>query len=86
MPILTHQIAQRVKGALAEDEDWWRVCYDTDAGEFYIEHEWDHVDPYNVAAGHNSGSTRHEIEGWSGPGKDRIDEAIAILNQQAASS
>jgi hypothetical protein len=26
------------------DEDWWRLVFDTDAKRLYVEHEWAHLD------------------------------------------
>ncbi|WP_157505663.1 hypothetical protein [Geminicoccus roseus] len=26
------------------DEDWWRLVFDSDVGHLYVEHEWAHVD------------------------------------------
>ena len=43
------QIHQRIKGALQETEDWWRLVVEDD-GTTYVEHEWSHVDPYGQRA------------------------------------
>ena len=83
MPILKEQIAKRVKGQLAENEDWWHLCYDTEADAFYIEHSWDYVNAYRVSQGHNSGTERHSVEGWQGPGSEKVDEARAKLKEGA---
>jgi hypothetical protein len=42
MPKLIQQLAERVKGSLGEDEDWWRLMQDDD-GALFIEHEWSHT-------------------------------------------
>lgn len=81
MPILKEQIAKRVKGSLAEKEDWWYLCYDTDAGEFFIEHEWDHVNAYRVSE-RSSDTERHSVDGWNGPGSDKVQEARANLEER----
>jgi hypothetical protein len=44
MPLLRKELHKRVKGSLANDEDWWRLVFDTDAKRLYVEHEWSHVD------------------------------------------
>jgi hypothetical protein len=82
MPILKEQIAKRVKGSLAENEDWWHLCYDTDANEFFVEHEWDHVNAYRVSE-HSSDTERHAAEGWTGPGSGNLADARAKLLERA---
>ena len=82
MPILSRQIAQRVKGALGEDEDWWRLCYDTEADGFYNEHKGSYVNPYKFRVP-NTGTRRHPIANWDGPGSDRLNEAKAALTEEA---
>jgi hypothetical protein len=83
MAILKEQIAQRVKGQLGEKEDWWHLCFDADANSYYIEHSWDHVDAYKVSRGTDSDTERHPLEGWNGPGLEKIDAARAKLEERA---
>lgn len=58
MAILTEQLHFSAKGSLNQTEDWWTLCYDTDASEFYIEHQWDHMDPYNLGKKTEAGKSR----------------------------
>lgn len=43
------QFHERIKGSLQEMEDWWRLVVEDD-GTTYVEHEWNHVDPYGKRA------------------------------------
>jgi hypothetical protein len=83
MPILKHQIAKRVKGSMAEKEDWWHACYDTDTKEFFIEHSWDHVQINGLSQ--DAGSSRHSIDDWNGEGRDNIPAAKEQLLAEAQS-
>ena len=83
MAILKQEIHKIIKGSLMETEDWWRLCHDTENGTFYIEHEWSHVDPYNLNRPANSGTTIHPADTWYGHGSDKIEEAKAKLIEQA---
>lgn len=83
MTVLKREISKRVKGSLAEREDWWRLCYDTDTREFYVEHEWHHSDAYNVRRAADEGTTRADVNGYSGAGSDKIEGAMAALLEEA---
>ena len=83
MPVLKEQIAKRVKGQLGEKEDWWHLCYDTAADSYHIEHSWDHVDAYRVSRGSDSDADQHPVEGWAGPGSDKVSDARAKLEERA---
>jgi hypothetical protein len=39
------QIGESRKGSFGQTEDWWHFVV-ADDGKHYVEHEWDHVDPY----------------------------------------
>lgn len=81
MSILKEEIDRRVKGPMAENEDWWRLCYDTDAERFYIEHEWDHVKINGLTQ--NTGKTEHDADMWKGAGAAKISEAKKRLMERA---
>lgn len=86
MTILTEQLEYTAKGSLNETEDWWTLCYDTDVNEFYVEHQWDHMDPYKL--GNNSGShgtSRLSADKYIGPGSHKLDEAKRKLLEKAKS-
>ena len=44
MPLLKRELHQAAKGPVMNDEDWWRLVFDTDANRLYVEHEWQYVD------------------------------------------
>lgn len=84
MPIFSEQLHFSAKGSHNQTEDWWCLCYDSDVAEFYVEHEWDHMDPYNIGKQpSDSGKVRIAIEGYTGPGHEKIDRAMQSLLQQA---
>jgi hypothetical protein len=83
MAIWKEQIAKKIKGSLMENEDWWYLCYDTDTHEFHIEHEWSHVDAYNVAKAADSGSSTHAVDAWNGPGSENVAAAKEKLLARA---
>lgn len=86
MAILTEQLVFRAKGSLNQTEDWWTLCYDTSADEYYVEHQWDHMDPYNLGKGKGSfGKERLSVEGYDGPGSEKLEEAKQRLIEKAAS-
>ena len=82
MAVESVEIVHRNKGALGEDDDWWSVCLETTSGKFYIKHEWDHVNPYRLSEGHKEGTEELGIEGYDGPGKDKIEAAVAELKER----
>jgi hypothetical protein len=84
MTILSEQLKFRARGSLNQTEDWWTLCYDTEAREFYIEHQWDHMDPYNIGKDHGSfGKNRLPVEGYDGPGSEKLEEAKRLLLEKA---
>lgn len=85
MPVYKELLGKRTKGSLMEKEDWWYLCYDSDSQTFYVEHEWDHMNPYEIGRGdHNSGTTCHEADGWTGVGADKIKALKTKLLEMAA--
>ena len=47
------------KGHLGQYEDWWYLIEEDD-GNFYVEHEWDHVNVGTLAK--NAGSKSYSVE------------------------
>ena len=43
MSLLKKELYKSAKGPVANDEDWWRLVFDTDARRLYVEHEWAYV-------------------------------------------
>jgi hypothetical protein len=41
--LLKREFHRRAKGPVMNDEDWWRLVFDTDAKRIYVEHEWAHT-------------------------------------------
>jgi hypothetical protein len=39
MARLTRPLHELVRGGHMENEDWWRLVFDTEAKRFYIEHD-----------------------------------------------
>lgn len=77
MPILHEQLAKRAKGGMAENEDWWHLCYDTDTEKFYVEHSWSYLDRKSLRV--DSGSSQEDAESFFGQGSEKIPEARARL-------
>ena len=45
MAILRTPFHEKFKGSMMmENEDWWTLLIDTKTGEYFVEHEWSHVD------------------------------------------
>ena len=86
MAIVRKQIAIRIKGSLAEREDFWYLCYDPEADRFFVEHEWDHMNPYKLGEGGDRGKTEHSVEEWIAQkreGFEKIDDARAEILKEA---
>jgi hypothetical protein len=81
MAILTVQIANRVKGPMAENEDWWWLCYDTETQKFCVKHGWDHVQINGLQQ--RAGEAEHNADTWQGPGSDKIPSAKMSLLERA---
>ena len=81
MAVLKTQIASRTKGSMAENEDWWHLCYDTETKEFFVAHEWSYVKINGLTP--NNGSSREDADGWSGPGAEMIPGAKKQLLERA---
>jgi len=87
MPVSKTQLHFQAKGSLAEREDWWWLCYDTDTTEFHVEHEWDHMDPYHLGEASDKGTARMSIDQWQaagGPGLDNYELARTKLLKENA--
>lgn len=81
MTVLREQIAARTKGPMAENEDWWHLCYDTERAEFFVEHEWSYVKINGLTP--NSGSSTHDADTWTGYGAEMIPGARKRLLERA---
>ncbi|WP_141740479.1 hypothetical protein [Bosea sp. BIWAKO-01] len=79
--ILFEQLASRIKGPPAENEDWWHLCYNSDTNEFYVEHEWSHVPIDGLQL--NGGTEKHDANAWVGPGAEHIPHARNMLLDRA---
>lgn len=44
MALLVRELQRSAKGPVENDEDWWRLVFDTDTKRLYVEHEWQHTD------------------------------------------
>jgi hypothetical protein len=83
MALLKRKIAERIKGALQEKEDWWHLCYDTVTREFSVEHSWHHLNAYKVVEKANEGRTVVPVADHDGIGADKIEAARAELLAEA---
>ncbi|PTE13084.1 hypothetical protein C5F44_15220 [Fuscovulum blasticum DSM 2131] len=83
MPVLKREIAKQTKGSFAETEDWWSLCYDSEAQAFFVEHCWHHMNAHNIDQNAHAGTKVIQIEGYSGPGADKIEDAKASLLAEA---
>ncbi len=79
MAILKREIHRTVRGSLAQDEDWWRLCYDLHAREFFVEHEWSHIDPLRADTPFDVGTRTISVESYHGPHARRIPALKAKL-------
>lgn len=79
MKLLKKEIARQMKGALQEREDWWRLCYEAESRDFFIEHEWHHMNAYKLETAADEGTEVMSVDGYSGKGTDKIEEAKAAL-------
>ena len=43
MALLIRELQRSAKGPVANNEDWWRLVFDTDTKRLYIAHEWQHT-------------------------------------------
>jgi hypothetical protein len=90
MATLKRQIYRRVRGSFAQDEDWWRLCYDTQAREFFVEHEWSHVDPFRVDNPFDVGTRVISVDSYRGPHARRLAamqaKLLAVADQQATAA
>ncbi len=84
MPIYREQIAKRIKGSLAENEDFWTLCYDSDQQRFYVEHSWDYMNPYKLSEKGDRGTSNHDADTWTGEGAEKIPDAKQRLLKEAS--
>lgn len=68
MAKLTRQLHERVAGAHKENEDWWRLDFDTEAKRFYVEHEWGDTDAWRAARS-NIGTAEFDINDFLAEGE-----------------
>ncbi|NOG74197.1 hypothetical protein [Roseicella sp. DB1501] len=79
MSKITREFYKTVKGPMANDEDWWRLVYDTEKRRLYVEHEWSHV-PLRGAG--NSGTDEYDINAFlaaGGQAASNLDELLRSL-------
>jgi GH35 family endo-1,4-beta-xylanase len=68
MAKLTRPLHERVRGDHIENEDWWRLVFDTEAKRLYIEHEWSHADVWRAARS-NNGTAEFDINAFPAEGE-----------------
>jgi hypothetical protein len=80
---LKELIHQGATGSSSENDNRWRLCYDTHVGRFYVEHVVD-----SPLLGYQQQSAvikKHAVASWNGPGAAAIPEAKARLLERANS-
>jgi hypothetical protein len=82
MTILKEEIARGQTGTLDENDNWWRLCYDTEASKFYVEHEMDGLKPNNQQP--YAVTNYHAAETWGGRGATEIPAAKQRLLKRAS--
>jgi hypothetical protein len=57
----TYKLHERIKGPMANNEDWWHLEVDDKTGEKRVVHEWSHVSISNFA-NQNSGEKSFTVD------------------------
>ena len=82
MPVYREELLREVRTPSMAEETWV-VCYNSDIGEFWVEHELNttarSVDGENVAI------TRIELDKYTGPGAENIGSVKDELIERATS-
>lgn len=81
MAILKEELERGQTGSLSENDNWWRLCYDTESGQFYVEHEMDGLKANNQQP--FAVTNHHDADTWSGRGAARIPDAKGRLLDRA---
>jgi hypothetical protein len=80
MAVLKRELNKSARGPVANDEDWWRLVYDTENKRLYVEHEWAHLDVRRRGAA-NSGTEQIEIAAYlAGPGVGPCSKLRTLRN------
>ena len=58
MPRLVRELDRKATGPALNDEDWWRLVFDTDTKRLQVEHEWHHV---NARGKTDEGKTEKDV-------------------------
>ena len=69
MAKLTRLLHELVRGVHKENEDRWRLVFDTEAKRLYVEHEWSHSDVWRVSRS-NTGTSEFDINGFLVEGEE----------------
>ena len=88
MTLLKRELFRSARGPVMNDEDWWRLAFDTENKRLYVEHEWAHLDVRSRGAA-NSGTEQIEIAAYLagpgvGPGQRELERLIETLFQDQA--
>ena len=68
MAKLTRPLHELVRGGHMENEDWWRLVFDTEAKRLFIEHEWNHTDMWRASRS-NNGAAEFDINAFLAEGE-----------------
>jgi hypothetical protein len=74
---------ERVKGPLANNEDWWYLVFDQETKRLFVQHEWSYVDLGRLHS-ENSGSKDLDVttflrESDSIPARTKLTELLESL-------
>jgi hypothetical protein len=61
MSIAKKELYRSAKGPVMNNEDRWYLGRDTESGDVFIVHEWEHLDVRDIKAKPIAGSTHIEI-------------------------
>jgi hypothetical protein len=80
--MLKREFYKRAKGPIGNDEDWWRLVFDTDTNRLYVEHEWSYLDTRRLRC--DGGKAELEIADFfnqsaEGPAHQELVKLISSL-------
>ena len=44
MARMVREFHRSARGPVLNDEDWWRLVFDTETGRLFVQHEWAYLD------------------------------------------
>lgn len=81
MATLVRELDKRIKGPMAETEDWWRLMRDDD-GSLFVEHEWSHTNLNKLST--DADTARYSIDEFLESASPQASKAVAALQEMKA--